>query len=74
MSWRRRWTGMLTSIGLAYLLNLARVVTLFFVYRHERSWFEFLHTVAAPLAVVALAALFFQLWLTIVDARTAPTP
>jgi len=63
LPWRERLAGLAAGLAWVYLLNQARVVALFYAFRNHRELFDVLHSVAAPLLVVAFTALFFHLWL-----------
>ncbi len=58
LPWRSRLIGSLTGIGLVYALNLARIVSLYFAYRHDRGLFELAHGLLGPLAVIGAILLF----------------
>jgi exosortase family protein XrtM len=63
MPWRWRLGGLLLAVAVAYMLNLARIVALFYAYRHDAGLFDLLHTAGAPLLMVASAGLYFHGWL-----------
>lgn len=54
------------GIGCLYIfgLNQIRLVTLFYVLRTDKTWFEVAHGTLFPIFLVALTALFFGLWLS----------
>lgn len=60
---RVRLWGMLSGLAWVFALNQLRIVALFYAFRADRSLFDLLHTTAAPLLMVLLCGLFFQLWL-----------
>ena len=70
MAWRARLTGWLAGLVWVLVLNVLRIVALFYAYRADAGLFDLLHTAAAPLLMVVLTGLFFHLWL----AKAAPTP
>jgi exosortase/archaeosortase family protein len=70
LGWRARALGLLWGALLVGLLNQARVIALFVAYRENRLWFEWLHGVVTPLALVLAAGGFFLWWL----ARQHVTP
>jgi len=57
---RRRLLGLLAGLSLAYLMNEARILALFYTYRADRAWFDLLHTTVLPAVMIALIALFFH--------------
>lgn len=61
--WRRRLSGLLAGTALVFILNQARVLTLFYALRREPSWFGQMHGLIAPLVVVLLVTLFFLWWI-----------
>lgn len=63
LSWRGKALGWLLGIGLAWLLNMARVVALFYSFRADRVWFDMIHGTLAPIVIVAVLAGFFAVWL-----------
>lgn len=71
MAWRTRLAGWLAGLVWVLVLNVLRIVVLFYAYRSDAGLFDLLHTAAAPLAMVVLTGLFFHLWLT---RGTAPPP
>lgn len=46
------------------LVNQARVLALFYAWRHDRGWFDALHGTLLPLMMVAAAAAIFMAWTT----------
>lgn len=63
LPWRTRLLGGLSSLAFVYALNQARIVTLFFAARHDRSLFDLLHGTVLPIVIVGAAMLFFLFWL-----------
>ncbi len=64
LPWRRRLTGLALGTALVFVLNQARLLALFHVYRSEPSWFSLLHSTVGPLLLVIGVGLFFAYWLT----------
>jgi exosortase/archaeosortase family protein len=64
LPWRARLLGGLSSLAFVYALNQARIVTLFFAARHDRSLFDLLHGTVLPIVIVGAAMLFFLFWLS----------
>lgn len=62
MPWRSRLAGLGLGLALVYLLNEARILALFYAYRSDRALFDLLHTVVAPIALIAAAAAYFHAW------------
>lgn len=56
--------GMLIGTLFIYAFNQARILILFYAFRADKPLFQLLHGTIAPLALVALAALFFHWWLS----------
>jgi exosortase/archaeosortase family protein len=62
LPWRRRWAGLALGCALVYGLNQARVVGLFYAYRSDPAWFDLLHTLLAPVALIFIIAAYFHAW------------
>ena len=62
MSWRSRVVGLGLGVVLVYVLNEARILALFYAYRSDRALFDLLHTVVAPIILIAAAAAYFYAW------------
>ncbi len=60
--WRAKLLGMLAGAVLVFALNQARVLGLFYGLRYDRGLFDTLHTLLAPLFMVAGALLFYLAW------------
>jgi exosortase H (IPTLxxWG-CTERM-specific) len=58
----RKLMGVLIGTALIQLANLVRVVTLFLIGCHRRSWFETFHLAVWQTAIFAVAVGFFILW------------
>lgn len=63
LAWRSRLAGLLIGSLVVFLLNQARLISMFFAVRIDRSVFEMLHGMVAPILLIALTALFFSWWL-----------
>jgi exosortase H (IPTLxxWG-CTERM-specific) len=61
-SWRARIAGLLLGFVAIELLNLVRVVTLFWIGHHRPALFSAAHTVLWQSAVVISGVLLFLLW------------
>jgi len=61
-SWRARVAGLLLGFVAIQLLNLVRVVTLFWIGHHRPALFSAAHTVLWQSAVVIAGVLLFLLW------------
>ncbi|MCR5881908.1 archaeosortase/exosortase family protein [Rhizobacter sp. J219] len=70
MAWRQRLGGWLAGLAWVLVLNVLRIVALFYAYRSDPGLFDLLHTAAAPLVMVVLTGLFFHVWLA--RSTTAP--
>jgi exosortase family protein XrtM len=56
--------GILLGTLFIYVFNQVRILTLFYTFRADKPLFQLLHGNIAPLALIALAALFFNWWLS----------
>lgn len=59
MPWRQRTLAMASGLGLVFILNQARILTLFYAFRSDRALFDLLHTTVLPALLVAVAAGYF---------------
>lgn len=71
LPWRMALTGLSLGLIWVFVLNQARILTLFYVFRHDRSWFELLHTAILPAILVASAIAYFHGLLHIASRRTS---
>jgi exosortase/archaeosortase family protein len=55
--------GTLYGTLFIYSFNQLRIIGLFYAYRVDKPLFYFLHSTIAPLALIALAGLFFHWWI-----------
>lgn len=62
-SWRMKWRGMALGAVLIYILNQARIVSLYFAIRHDKALYELIHGLIGPLVIIALITLFFAWWI-----------
>ncbi len=67
LKWRERVAGLSLGIGVVFVVNQARILLLFYAYRIDHSWFDFLHGTVTPIAVVLLIATYFYAWLFVVS-------
>lgn len=58
----RKFLGLLLGIGLIYGLNLLRICILYYVIAYQPSWFQLIHTYAAPTLMVILGCFYFAWW------------
>ena len=63
MPWRSRIAGITLGAFLVFVLNQARILSLFYAYRADRELFDLLHTIGAPIVFIALIALYFYAWI-----------
>lgn len=60
LAWRWRLGGWIAGLVLVWLLNVTRITALFFAWRSDPAWFDWLHNYIGPLVLVALLALYFH--------------
>lgn len=60
--WRRCLAGMALATAFVFVLNQFRILALFYAYRVDKPLFGLLHGVVAPVALIALSALFLAAW------------
>ncbi len=61
-SLKHKITGLVSAVGLVYVLNLIRIVGLYFVVAYQSDWFLPLHSFIAPTLIILLCSLFFMYW------------
>lgn len=71
MTWRSRLLALGAGLGWVFLLNQARILTLFYTFRSDRSWFDILHTAVLPAMLVALTTGYFYVILHALRRRVA---
>jgi exosortase family protein XrtM len=63
MAWRAKLSGILLGLILIYTVNEIRILILFYAFRADKALFQMLHGTIAPLALIAVAGLFYHYWL-----------
>jgi exosortase/archaeosortase family protein len=63
LTWRARLIGLLVGSIVVFLLNQVRLIAMFYAVRIDRSMFDMLHGMVAPILLIALTSLFFSWWL-----------
>lgn len=74
MAWRAWLLGLEVGCLLVFVLNQGRVLALFYVFRTDRTLFDVLHSVIAPLLLILAASAFFLVWLNRYGSRIAAHP
>ncbi len=69
LPWLWRLGGWLAGLLLVWLLNVGRIASLFFAWRADPQWFDWLHNYIGPLLLIALLALYVH-WVM----QRAPQP
>lgn len=59
LPWRYAAAALVVGLGWVFLLNQARILTLFYTFRADRALFDPLHTAVLPVVLVALTAAYF---------------
>ena len=62
--WKQRLIGFVVGTAVVYVVNQARILTLFYAYRKDMPLFDLLHGTVTPIAVVLLVCAYFYGWLT----------
>ena len=67
--------GIIIGLSLIYIINMLRIIGLFFILEHRHSWFQVVHTYLLPTFIVIICTIFFLWWTTLstLDARTDET-
>jgi exosortase/archaeosortase family protein len=60
---RMRVIGVAAALVWVFLLNQARLLILFYSFRHDSTWFGYLHGLITPLVLVVSTVVFFGLLL-----------
>lgn len=74
VAWRLKAVGLLAGVGLLLLLNLARIVTLYYFGAYAPAWFETMHIDVWQTAFIVLALLFWVVWGVWARNRFQPVP
>ncbi|WP_133716521.1 archaeosortase/exosortase family protein [Methylocaldum gracile] len=61
-SWRHKLSGAALGVVFVHGLNQARIVTLFYAFRYDKSLFSLLHGYMLPVVLILLTSLFFLAW------------
>jgi len=69
MQWRHRWAGIAAGIVFVYLLNIVRIVSLFYIATYRPDLFDHAHATLWQTAVILGAAAFFFIWVDQVATR-----
>lgn len=69
IAWGARMTGFLAGMVVVFVLNQARILALFYAFRHDPALFDLLHTTVTPIAVVLLLSTYFYAWLALATPR-----
>ena len=56
--------GLLCGVTFIYLLNILRIVALYYVMRHYNSAFNFAHYFVGQSVIIVLGCAFFVLWIS----------
>jgi exosortase/archaeosortase family protein len=63
LPWRARLLGTLAGIPVVYLLNLARILVLFYTRHADIKVFDVIHGIVTPVLMVVSIAAFYYAWL-----------
>jgi exosortase family protein XrtM len=72
LAWRARLSGLLVGAVIVYVLNLVRIMALFYARHSDLELFDTLHGVVTPALMVLSIAAFYYCWLRRADAAPAP--
>lgn len=61
-SFKDKILGLSIGITLLFVINLLRIVGLYFVMRYQSAWFTPIHTYFAPTLIIIISCLFFAIW------------
>ncbi len=72
-SWRQKAWGLLWgAVGIS-VLNLGRVISLFYLGQYRRDWFDWAHLYAWDVLIILDGALVFLWWASRLPRRAAPS-
>ncbi len=61
-SYKDKFFGLLSGITLLVIINLVRIIGLYFVMAYHKPWFAPIHTYFAPSFIIIVCCLFFAGW------------
>lgn len=61
-SWKHKIVGLVSGITLLIIINLLRIIGLYFVMVYQAQWFTPIHTYFAPTFIIIIGCLFFAGW------------
>lgn len=73
LKWKSRLSGLLLGSLLVFVINQARILTLFYAYRADHALFDPLHADVAPILVILIICAYFYAWLAYSSRHVAPT-
>jgi len=68
-SWRHKIWGIALGTLFIYAINQARIVALYYSFRHDIHLFELIHGLIAPTLIIFLGSVFFIWWASNVNAE-----
>lgn len=71
IGWRERTAGLALGVAVVFVINQARILSLFYAYRSDHALFDMLHASAAPILVVLLVGAYFYAWLAVSSRSSA---
>lgn len=73
-TWRYKIIGLFAGTALVYVLNVMRLVGLYFVAAGQPAWFLPLHTYFVPTLLIVIISLFFMTWAARAVTNALPFP
>ena len=61
--WREKLWGLGLGVALLYLMNLARIIALYFILESSPDSFELFHTLIFPVLFILIAVICWGLWI-----------
>jgi exosortase family protein XrtM len=61
-SFKNKIIGLVSGITLLVVINLLRIISLYFVMRYQNAWFTPIHTYFAPTLIIIISCFFFAVW------------
>lgn len=73
LEWRRRSAGMAVGMLVVFVVNQARILTLFYAFRASPPLFDTLHAAVTPVAFIVIICCYFYAWLAHANRSMAET-
>jgi len=69
---RRKLEGIAAGIALIYVVNLVRIISLYYIFRYRPAWFDFAHLYFWQVVIIFIGVAFFLFWIERFGQSTPP--